>query len=70
MRSKETVAPGSILTWLVIERLVHQYSVMGRFLDVGCGEGYLTGQLADFGLSGVAVEPSQRAFQRAVQHPS
>lgn len=68
MRSKETVAPGSILTWLVIERLLHQYSVTGRFLDVGCGEGYLTGQLADFGLSGVAVEPSQRAFQRAVQH--
>jgi SAM-dependent methyltransferase len=67
MRFKEAVAPGSILTWLVIKRLLRQHSIKGTFLDVGCGEGYLTGQLLSIGLSGVAVEPSQRALQRMSQ---
>ena len=67
MKFKEAVAPGSILTWLVIKRLVRQHSIKGTFLDVGCGEGYLTGQLLSIGLSGVAVEPSQRALQRMSQ---
>lgn len=67
MKFKEAVAPGSILTWLVIKRLVRQHSIKGTFLDVGCGEGYLTGQLLSIGLSGVAVEPFQRALQRMSQ---
>ena len=67
MKYRQAVAPGSILTWLVIKRLIRQHSIKGTFLDVGCGEGYLTGQLLSIGLSGVAVETSQRAYQRAVQ---
>jgi SAM-dependent methyltransferase len=67
MKYRQAVAPGSILTWLVIKRLIRQHSIKGTFLDVGCGEGYLTGQLLSIGLSGVAIEPSQRAYQRAVQ---
>jgi SAM-dependent methyltransferase len=67
MKFKEAVAPGSILTWLVIKRLVRQHSIKGTFLDVGCGEGYLTGQFLSIGLSGVAVEPSQLALQRMSQ---
>jgi len=67
MKFKEAVAPGSILTWLVIKRLLRQHSIKGTFLDVGCGEGYLTGQLVNIGLSGVAIEPSLRAYQRAAR---
>jgi len=61
-----TVAPGSIVTWLAVRSALLTRGVgPGTFLDVGCGEGWMTKKVTSLGMRGVALEPSEIAFRRA-----
>lgn len=45
--------------WMTTHLILAQVSTPGTWLDIGCGSGFLLGELAKAGFSGIGIEPGE-----------